>query len=127
MEVTIPVSVGELVDKITILQIKANRFSGEALANVQRELALLEGVLAGCGVELQLPTEIVDALSEINQQPCAVEDAIRERESSGCFDDRFIALARSVYRCNDQRAALKRQINTATGSQLMEEKGYAAY
>ena len=125
MEVKIPVSVGELVDKITILQIKANTFSGEALSNVQRELALLEGVLASCGVEL--PTELVDALSEINQQLWAVEDAIREREASSCFDDRFIALARSVYRCNDQRAALKRQINTATGSQLMEEKGYAAY
>ena len=125
MEVQIPVSVGELVDKITILQIKANTFSGEALANVQRELTLLEGVLESCGMEL--PTELVKALSEINQQLWTIEDAIREREASGCFDDRFIALARSVYRCNDQRAALKRQINTATGSQLMEEKGYAAY
>ena len=125
MEVKIPVSIGELVDKITILQIKANTFSGEALANVQRELTLLEGVLESCGMEL--PTELVKALSEINQQLWTIEDAIREREASGCFDDRFIALARSVYRCNDQRAALKRQINTATGSQLMEEKGYAAY
>ena len=125
MEVQIPVSVGELVDKITILQIKANRFSGEALSNVQRELTLLEGVLAGCGVEL--PKELVDALSEINQRLWTIEDDIREREASNCFDDRFIALARSVYRCNDQRAALKRQINTATGSQLMEEKSYAAY
>ena len=125
MEVQIPVSVGELVDKITILQIKANRFSGEALANVQRELTLLEGVLAGCGVEL--PTELVDALSEINQQLWTIEDDIREQEANSCFDDRFIALARSVYRCNDQRAALKRQINTATGSHLIEEKGYASY
>ena len=125
MEVQIPVSVGELVDKITILQIKANRFSGEALGNVQRELALLEGVLAGCGVKL--PTELVDALSEINQRLWKIEDAIREQEANGCFDDRFIALARSIYRCNDERAALKRQNNTATGSHLMEEKGYAAY
>ena len=125
MEVQIPVSVGELVDKITILQIKANRFSGEALANVQRELALLDGVLVSCGVKL--PTELVDALSEINQRLWTIEDDIREQEANSCFDDRFIALARSVYRCNDQRAALKRQINTATGSQLMEEKGYAAY
>ena len=124
MEVLIPVSVGELIDKITILQIKADRFSGEALANVQRELALLDGVLAGCGVEL--PTELVDALSEINQRLWTIEDAIREQEASGCFDARFIALARSVYRCNDQRAALKRQINTTTGSHLIEEKGYAA-
>ena len=92
---------------------------------MQRELTLLEGVLAGCGVEL--PTELVDALSEINQRLWTIEDAIREREASNCFDDRFIELARSVYRCNDQRAALKRQINTATGSHLIEEKGYAAY
>ena len=125
MEVQIPVPVGELVDKITILQIKANTFSGEALANVQRELALLEGVLAGCGVEL--PTELIDALSEINQRLWTIEDAIRDREARNCFDARFIELARSVYRCNDQRAALKRQINTATGSHLIEEKGYAAY
>ena len=125
MEVQIPVSVGELVDKITILNIKADRFRGEALSNVQQELALLEGVLAGCGLEL--PTELVDALSEINQQLWTIEDDIREQEANGCFDDRFIALARSVYRCNDQRAALKRQINTATGSHLIEEKGYASY
>ncbi|WP_250397467.1 DUF6165 family protein [Synechococcus sp. MU1651] len=125
MEVQIPVSVGELVDKIIILQIKANRFSGEALVNVQRELTLLEGVLKKCGMEL--PTELVKALSEINQQLWTIEDDIREREANGCFDDRFIALARSVYRCNDQRAALKRQINTATGSHLIEEKGYASY
>ena len=75
----------------------------------------------------QLPTELVEALSEINQQLWTIEDDIREQEANGCFDDRFIALARSVYRCNDQRAALKRQINTATGSHLIEEKGYAAY
>ena len=125
MEVQIPVSVGELVDKITILQIKANTFSGEALVNVQRELTLLEGVLEKCGMEL--PTELVKALSEINQQLWTIEDDIREQEANSCFDDRFIALARSVYRCNDQRAALKRQINTATGSHLIEEKGYAAY
>ena len=125
MEVQIPVSVGELVDKITILKIKTDRFSGEALSNVQRELALLEGVFAGCGVEL--PKELVDALSEINQRLWTIEDDIREQEANGCFDDRFIALARSVYSCNDQRAALKRQINNATGSHLIEEKGYAAY
>ena len=125
MEVQIPVSVGELVDKITILQIKANRFSGEALVNVQRELTLLESVLESCGMEL--PTKLVEALSEINQRLWTIEDAIREQEASSCFDARFIELARSVYRCNDQRAALKRQINTATGSHLIEEKGYAAY
>ena len=124
MEIQIPVSVGELVDKITILQIKADQFSGEALANVQRELALLEAVLSRCG--LTLPTKHVKALSEVNQQLWTIEEAIREREANGCFDARFIELARSVYRCNDQRAALKRHINIATGSRLIEEKSYFA-
>ena len=125
MELQIPVSVGELVDKITILRIKTNQFSGKALANVQRELELLEGILAGC--EVALPVKLMGELSAINQQLWAIEDAIREKEAEGCFDTRFIELARSVYRCNDKRAALKRQINIATGSHLIEEKGYAAF
>ncbi len=125
MEVQIPVSIGELVDKITILRIKAGRFSGTALTNVTTELALLEGVLSDSGVEI--PGPLVADLSTVNQQLWAIEDDIRAQEAAGDFGERFIDLARSVYRCNDQRAALKRQINVATGSNLTEEKGYAAY
>ena len=125
MEVQIPVSIGELVDKITILLIKAGRFSGTALTNVTTELALLEGVLSDSGVEI--PGQLVADLSTVNQQLWAIEDDIRAQEAAGDFGERFIDLARSVYRCNDQRAALKRQINVATGSNLTEEKGYAAY
>ena len=77
-------------------------------------------------MRVELPTELVEAFSGINQQLWAIEDAIREQEANGCFDDHFIALARSVYRCNDQRSALKRQINTATDSLLSKKKGYAA-
>ena len=125
MEVQIPVSIGELVDKITILRIKAGRFSGTALTNVTTELALLEGVLSDSGVEI--PGPLVADLSTVNQQLWAIEDDIRAQEAAGDFGERFIDLTRSVYCCNDQRAALKRQINVATGSNLTEEKGYTAY
>ena len=125
MEVQVPVSIGELIDKITIMKIKASRFHGEALANVQRELDLLEQVRREAGVVL--PAELELALAEINGKLWTIEDAIREREAASDFGDRFIELARSVYRCNDQRAALKRQINASTGSSLVEEKSYSAY
>ena len=125
MEVQVPVSIGELIDKITIMKIKASRFHGEALANVQRELDLLEQVRREAGVVL--PAELELALAEINGKLWTIEDAIREREAASDFGDRFIELARSVYRCNDQRAALKRQINRSTGSSLVEEKSYSAY
>ena len=125
MDVHVPVSIGELIDKITILQIKASRFHGEALAHVQKELQLLEQVRREAGV--LLPADLELALAEINGKLWTIEDAIREREAASDFGDRFIELARSVYRCNDQRAALKRQINAATGSSLVEEKSYSTY
>lgn len=125
MEVQIPVSIGELVDKITILEIKASRFEGAALSNVHHELTLLQRALKGCGAVVSAAD--LDALRAINGQLWTIEDDIRAQEAAGDFGERFIDLARSVYRCNDQRAALKRQINVATGSNLTEEKGYAAY
>ena len=125
MDVHIPVSIGELIDKITILQIKASRFHGEALAHVQRELELLEQVRQDAGVSL--PEELEPALARINSKLWSIEDAIREREAASDFVEHFIELARSVYRCNEQRAALKRQINASTGSSLVEEKSYSDY
>ena len=125
MEAHIPVSIGELIDKITILQIKASRFQGEALANVQRELNLLER--GRRDADLSVPEDLEQALAAINGKLWTIEDAIREREAASDFGERFIELARSVYHCNDQRAALKRQINASTGSSLVEEKSYSAY
>ena len=125
MDVHIPVSIGELIDKITILQIKASRFQGEALAHVQRELDLLEKVRHDAGVSL--PEGLEQELAAINGKLWTIEDAIREREAACDFGERFIELARSVYRCNDQRAAVKRQINASTGSSLVEEKSYSSY
>ena len=125
MLIEIPVSLGELVDKITILEIKASRFEGVALNNVTHELKLLEQTLVDCGAEVS--SVDLDALRAINRQLWTIEDDIRAQEAAGDFGKRFIDLARSVYRCNDQRAAIKRRINATSGSSLVEEKGYAAY
>ena len=125
MQVAIPVSIGELVDKITILEIKASRFEAEALSNVRRELRLLEQALQGSGAVVS--DDDLRELRAINRQLWSIEDDIRAQEAAGEFGERFIDLARSVYRCNDQRAAIKRRINAASGSTLIEEKGYSAY
>jgi hypothetical protein len=125
MLISIPVSLGELVDKITILQIKANHLQGDALGHVQRELQLLEGALAATGVALDPALEA--QLLEVNGQLWEIEDAIREQERQRRFEQAFIELARSVYRTNDRRADLKRQINQRYGSTLIEQKSYSAY
>jgi hypothetical protein len=120
-----PVSIGELVDKITILRIKEKHLSGNALDNVLLELSLLESTLAS--VPVQPPVELILELSQVNQTLWDIEDRIRDQERIQCFDDSFIQLARSVYVTNDQRASLKKQINAFCGSLLVEEKGYASY
>ena len=124
MLIQIPVSLGELVDKITILTIKANHLRGDALANVQRELELLEQVLQDSGARLK-PQERAD-LQAVNEQLWQIEDAIRGEEAKQRFGAEFIALARSVYQRNDERAALKRAINERLGSTLIEEKSYGS-
>ena len=122
MLIQIPVSVGELVDKITILSIKAQRLRGVALDHVCQELDLLEQALDKSGVELQ--TQERSELQEVNEQLWQIEEAIRQQEARQCFGADFIALARSVYQCNDKRAALKRSINHRHRSTLIEEKSY---
>ena len=122
----VPVSVGELIDKITILEIKVERLPSQQ----SRELAdgerlALEKVLGGLA-----PPDLADlrqALRSINEQLWEVEDALRDCESRGQFDEEFIRLARSVYRMNDERARLKAAINEVTGSEIREQKGYAEY
>ena len=121
----VPISVGELVDKITILRIKQQHLSAQALANVQRELELLEQVLAASGIAPAAPD--VEALAEVNSALWDIEDRIRDHERRGSFDETFIVLARSVYLRNDERAAIKRRINHASGSLLVEEKAYQPY
>jgi hypothetical protein len=122
------VSWGELIDKITILEIKAVRLSSPAaVANVRKELTLLA---AQADPALRSSTELPvlkQRLFEINQALWEIEDRIREKEARQEFDAEFIELARSVYKSNDQRAGLKRQINTMLGSELTEEKSYRPY
>lgn len=122
----VPVSWGELLDKITILEIKASRISASgALANVRRELALLRQVAAPALAEPAI-APLVRRLGSVNAMLWEVEDDIRRKEAAAEFDDAFVQLARAVYRSNDQRSALKRQINLALGSALIEEKLHPA-
>lgn len=125
---SVPVSWGELVDKITILEIKSERLRDErARANVARELALLAAVV---DPELTAFAELAAkkaALRTVNETLWGIEDELRLMEAAGRFDDGFVALARSVYRQNDKRANLKRQINDLLGSELVEEKSYEPY
>lgn len=123
----LPGSVGELFDKLTILRIKNQRITDSAkLANVGREMALLEQVVA----TLELPLaahELVSQLQVVNEQLWQIEDDIRDCERARDFSQTFITLARSVYITNDQRASLKRQLNELSGSDVIEEKSYADY
>ena len=129
MTIQVPVSVGELLDKLTILAIKLERIEDPAkLANIAREHAALEAVVQA--ERLRAPegvTALEQELRAVNEQLWRIEDDIREHERQQRFDDGFIALARAVYRTNDQRAALKGRLNALTGSELVEEKSYAAY
>ena len=124
-DLRIPVSIGELVDKITILEIKLEQLQGDALEHVQRELGLLREVLAAAA--LVIDPQLWRELAAINRSLWRIEDDIRELERLGSFGDAFIALARSVYRSNDRRAQLKRLINEQHGSLIVEVKGYAPY
>ena len=124
MLINIPVPVGELFDKITILRIKAERLSDAGqVANVRRELEALEAVAEAVPGSAELDA-LVGRLQAINDALWDVEDGKRAHEREGRFDADFIALARRVYKENDQRAAIKREINTLTGSTLVEEKSH---
>jgi DnaJ-domain-containing protein 1 len=124
----VEVSLGELVDKITILEIKCERIAdSRQQANVRTELSLLAHALAS---EPQLPSELAGCrqrLKQVNTDLWEIEDEIRACEKNQDFGPRFIELARSVYRVNDIRAAIKREINQLVGSRLVEEKSYTPY
>jgi hypothetical protein len=123
-----PVSYGELIDKITILEIKSRRIADPAkLANIRNELDLLKATWAN---DAASQTDIADErarLSAVNELLWDIEDKIRLKERAQAFDQEFFELARSVYFRNDERAAFKREINLKLGSQLVEEKSYQDY
>ena len=124
----VPVSWGELVDKITILEIKAQRLESDtARANVRNELRLLAEkaqplFAANAGAEA-----LKTRLTVVNEALWDIEDSLRQAEARKAFDDDFIRLARSVYINNDERARIKREINLLSASELMEEKSYKPY
>jgi hypothetical protein len=127
-EIHVPVSPGEVLDKITILRIKVARMTDPAkLANVRRELDLLERTWSDSAYARHDVSRDEAALQAVNERLWDIEDRIRDKERAQSFDAEFIALARSVYVENDERAAVKKRINTALGSAIVEEKSYAAY
>jgi hypothetical protein len=121
----VPVSWGELLDKLTILEIKRDRIHrSDALANVEKEYRLLRATaLRVLGVDAI--TDLMNELRGVNDELWKVEDSLREHEGAQDFGSAFVALARSVYRLNDRRAAVKRRINLLLRSELVEEKSYA--
>lgn len=123
-----PVSYGELIDKITILEIKSRRIADPAkLANVRNELDLLNATWANdAASQTDIAAERARLLA-VNELLWDIEDKIRLKERAQAFDQEFIELARSVYFRNDERAAFKREINLKLGSQLVEEKSYQDY
>src|SRR4029077_21014728 len=123
----VALSWGEVIDKITILEIKQQRLSSaDAIANVERELAALNKVVVDASVPAAL-MELKMALKAINEKLWDIENQIRAKEAQGTFDSAFIELARSVYINNDLRAKLKRAINELLNSELVEEKQYTTY
>jgi hypothetical protein len=126
--IEIPVSPGEVLDKITILEIKSERIDDAAkLANVRLELELLDRVWSEAVDEDEELAGLRRELREINETLWAIEDDIRDKERASSFDEGFIELARQVYFTNDRRSAVKRSINEHLGSAIMEEKSYQAY
>ena len=128
MQLQVPVSVGEVLDKITILQIKLAHISDSAKrANVQNELDALLPLVAGDAFTTNKMQGLVAELKAVNEALWDIEDDIREKEAAKSFDAEFIKLARAVYVTNDKRAEIKKQINLETGSALIEEKSYESY
>lgn len=126
--ILVEVGPGELLDKLTILQIKSDRISDAAkLVNIRHELAVLS---ASSAEHIPDDAEIVRLTAElrhVNEALWDIEDDIRDCEASGDFGERFVSLARSVYKTNDKRAALKKAINQALNATIVEEKSYADY
>jgi len=118
-----PVSLGELIDKITILEIKQINMTGIKLKNVNKELKLLKKILQDKNLEIDI--NLINSLKEVNNNLWEIEDNIRIKERNQQFNKEFIQLARSVYKENDKRASIKKEINQKYNSKLIEEKSYS--
>ena len=120
-----PISIGELVDKITILEIKKNKLQNSKLENVLKELSFLRKLIAKHQIEIT--DNLFTQLKEINLKLWNIEEQIRIKEKNKEFDNIFIELARSVYFTNDKRSEIKKRINRLSNSEITEEKSYAEY
>ena len=124
----VPVSPGEVLDKITILEIKSERMTDpEKVANVRTELALLQEVWSSNIKDSETIRSLHAQLKKINEALWEIEDDIRDKERAREFDDRFIELARAVYVTNDRRSQVKKELNLHLGSEIIEEKSYQDY
>ena len=120
-----PISIGELIDKITILEIKKNKLQNSKLENVLKELSFLRKLMAKHQIEIT--DDLFTQLKEINLKLWNIEDQIRIKEKNKEFDNNFIELARSVYFTNDKRSEIKKRINRLSNSEITEEKSYEEY
>ena len=128
MSITTEISVGEFLDKLTILQIKQDRIEdGQKKENISKELTVLTGIWQRSSYSDGELKADIEQLRLVNEQLWEIEDDIRAKESRGEFDEQFIQLARSVYITNDRRARIKKAINEKLGSGLVEEKSYQDY
>ena len=116
------VSIGELIDKITILKIKQSKMKGDQLKNVIKELKSLEKIVEINNINID--KSLFNSLKEVNSRLWIIEDNIRLKERKEEFDKEFIELARSVYKENDKRSLIKKNINTKYNSEIFEEKSY---
>ena len=128
MTIKVDVSVGEFLDKVTILEIKSERIKDKAkLANINKELKLMQDIWAKSEFAKADISDEMSRLKAINEKLWKIEDDIRDKERDRCFDQGFIDLARAVYYENDVRADIKKELNLKLGSGLIEEKSYADY
>ena len=126
--VTVKISYGELFDKISILEIKQSKLTNkDDIKNVNFELNLLNKTLSKFNIKNQDINKLFNKLKKINSQLWEIEDKIREKEKYNCFDDEFVELARSVYRTNDKRSKIKKEINLNLKSEVLEVKSYQDY
>ena len=127
-DILIPISPGELLDKITILRIKSERIDDpDKLANIRKELGMLDNIWSQSVTEDPTIKQLTEELTSINESLWDIEDDIRDEERQKNFGERFIELARSVYVTNDKRADAKKKVNLHLGSEIVEEKSYQDY
>ena len=128
MKIPVDIAPGELIDKLTILEIKLEKIKDERkLANIRSEYADLMRVFRSAITETSRLSTLTAELKRINAALWEIEDDIRDQERAGTFGQAFVDLARSVYRTNDLRAATKREINELLNSAIIEEKSYSSY